>query len=44
MTTWLDTGTDRLLVEIQDGIAVVTFNHPEKHNAPGCGDLLLLRD
>lgn len=28
-----DTGTDKLLVEIDDGIAVVTFNNPEKRNA-----------
>jgi len=32
MTT-LDTGTDTLLVDIDEGIAVVTFNRPEKHNA-----------
>jgi enoyl-CoA hydratase len=31
--TTLDTGTDTLLVDIDDGIAVVTFNRPEKHNA-----------
>jgi enoyl-CoA hydratase len=29
----IDTGTDRLLVEVDDGIAVLTFNQPEKHNA-----------
>ena len=29
----LDTGTDKLLVAIDDGIAEVTFNQPEKHNA-----------
>ena len=32
MTT-LDTGTGKLLVEVDDGIATVTFNQPEKHNA-----------
>jgi enoyl-CoA hydratase len=29
----LDTGTERLLVEVEGGVAVVTFNQPEKHNA-----------
>lgn len=28
-----DTGTDKLLVDVDDGIALVTFNHPEKRNA-----------
>ena len=28
----LDTGTDKLLVDVNDGIAEVTFNQPEKHN------------
>jgi enoyl-CoA hydratase/carnithine racemase len=28
-----DTGTDKLLLAIEDGIARVTFNNPEKHNA-----------
>ena len=28
-----DTGTDKLLVEVDDGIALVTFNNPEKRNA-----------
>ena len=28
-----DTGTDRLLVDIDDGIATVTFNNPAKRNA-----------
>jgi enoyl-CoA hydratase/carnithine racemase len=32
MTTF-DTGTDKLLVDIDDGIARVTFNNPAKHNA-----------
>ena len=32
MTT-IDTGTDKLLVDVEDGIALVTFNQPEKHNA-----------
>jgi enoyl-CoA hydratase len=32
MTT-IDTGTDMLLVEVQDHIARMTFNQPEKHNA-----------
>jgi enoyl-CoA hydratase/carnithine racemase len=32
MTT-IDTGTDKLLVDVEDGIAIVTFNQPEKHNA-----------
>jgi enoyl-CoA hydratase/carnithine racemase len=31
--TTLDTGTGKLLVEVDDGIATVTFNQPEKHNA-----------
>jgi enoyl-CoA hydratase len=33
MTANLDTGTDKLLAEIDEGIGVVTFNQPEKHNA-----------
>jgi enoyl-CoA hydratase/carnithine racemase len=28
-----DTGTDQLLAEVADGVAVLTFNNPEKHNA-----------
>jgi enoyl-CoA hydratase len=28
-----DTGTDQLLVEVTDRVAVVTFNNPSKHNA-----------
>ena len=28
-----DTGTEKLLVEVDDGIGLVTFNQPEKHNA-----------
>ncbi len=28
-----DTGTDKLLVDVDDGIALVTFNNPEKRNA-----------
>ncbi len=28
-----DTGTERLLVDVEDGVARVTLNHPEKHNA-----------
>lgn len=28
-----DTGTDKLLVDVEDGIALVTFNNPEKRNA-----------
>jgi enoyl-CoA hydratase len=28
-----DTGTDKLLLDIDDGIARITFNNPEKHNA-----------
>jgi len=31
--TRFDTGTDQLLVETSGGIATVTFNRPEKHNA-----------
>jgi enoyl-CoA hydratase len=31
--TALDTGTDKLLVEAADSIAVVTLNNPAKHNA-----------
>ncbi len=29
----IDTGTEKLLVDVENGIAVVTFNNPEKHNA-----------
>jgi len=29
----IDTGTGKLLVDVEDGIAEVTFNQPEKHNA-----------
>ncbi len=29
----LDTGTEQLLVEVDEHIAVLTFNQPEKHNA-----------
>jgi enoyl-CoA hydratase len=29
----LDTGTEKLLVDVEDGIALLTFNQPEKHNA-----------
>ena len=29
----LNTGTDQLLCEIEDGVAIVTFNRPEKRNA-----------
>ncbi len=32
MTT-VDTGTDKLLVDVEDGVAFITFNQPEKHNA-----------
>ena len=32
-TTRHDPGTDKLLVDVDDGIALVTFNNPEKHNA-----------
>ena len=28
-----DTGTDKLLVEVEDRVALVTFNNPEKRNA-----------
>ena len=28
-----ETGTDKLLVHVEDGIALVTFNNPEKRNA-----------
>jgi enoyl-CoA hydratase len=28
-----DTGTDKLLVDMDDGVALVTFNNPEKRNA-----------
>jgi enoyl-CoA hydratase len=30
--TLLDTGTDKLLAEIDGGLGIVTFNQPEKHN------------
>lgn len=33
MTTTLDTGTDMLLCEVDDGVATVTFNNPAKRNA-----------
>jgi enoyl-CoA hydratase/carnithine racemase len=33
MATALDTGTDKLLVDVDDGVALVTFNNPEKRNA-----------
>lgn len=33
MTAAIDTGTDKLLVDIDDAVAVVTFNQPAKHNA-----------
>ena len=29
----IDTGTEKLLVDVDGGIATVTFNQPEKHNA-----------
>jgi enoyl-CoA hydratase len=29
----LETGTERLVVECDDGVALLTFNQPEKHNA-----------
>ncbi len=32
MTT-IETGTDTLLCEVHDGIATITFNRPDKHNA-----------
>ena len=32
-STTHDTGTDKLLVEVDDGVALVTFNNPEKRNA-----------
>jgi enoyl-CoA hydratase/carnithine racemase len=31
--TAIDTGTGKLLVDVEDGVALVTFNQPEKHNA-----------
>lgn len=33
MSHTLDTGTEMLLCEIDDGVATVTFNNPEKRNA-----------
>jgi enoyl-CoA hydratase/carnithine racemase len=33
MTTTYDTGTDMLLASADDGIATLTFNNPDKHNA-----------
>ena len=33
MTSTLDTGTDDLLAEVDDGIAVFTLNRPERRNA-----------
>jgi enoyl-CoA hydratase/carnithine racemase len=35
--TALQTGTDQLLVEVADGIAVLTFNNPAKRNAMSTG-------
>lgn len=32
-TRKLDTGTEKLLVEVESGIARITFNNPERHNA-----------
>ena len=37
MTQLRHTGTDQLLVEVRDGVAVVTFNNPEKRNAMSLG-------
>jgi enoyl-CoA hydratase/carnithine racemase len=31
--TTLDSGTEQLLVAVDDGIATITFNRPERHNA-----------
>lgn len=31
--TWLDTGTDDLLAEFDDGVAILTMNRPERRNA-----------
>ncbi len=28
-----DSGTDKLLVQVDDGVGLVTFNNPEKRNA-----------
>jgi 2-(1,2-epoxy-1,2-dihydrophenyl)acetyl-CoA isomerase len=33
MTTEIDTGTQHLLASVDDGVAVVTFNRPERRNA-----------
>ena len=33
MTTSIDTGTEELLAEVQDGVAVITMNRPERRNA-----------
>ena len=33
MTTTIDTGTEDLLAEVDDGVAVVTMNRPERRNA-----------
>jgi enoyl-CoA hydratase/carnithine racemase len=33
MTTTYDTGTDKLLASADGGIATLTFNNPDKHNA-----------
>jgi enoyl-CoA hydratase len=37
MTQSRPTGSDQLLVEVADGVAVVTFNNPEKRNAMSLG-------
>ena len=31
--TAIDTGTEDLLAEIDDGVAVITMNRPERRNA-----------
>ncbi|HYW25552.1 MAG TPA: enoyl-CoA hydratase [Terriglobales bacterium] len=38
----LDTGTGRLLVDLDGGVAQVTFNNPDKHNALGADMLAAL--
>src|SRR5215471_1724351 len=31
--TAVESGTEQLLVDVEDGIATITFNRPERHNA-----------
>ena len=37
--TALDTGTEELLAEIKDGVAVITMNRPARRNAFSTGKI-----